>query len=407
MTKISKAEAEYPSFPMARSCPYGPPKEYEEIREQAPISKVRLAMNGREAWLVTRYDDVREILSDSRVSADITNDGYPLMLPVPMEILKSVPRALFHLDHPEHTVQRRLIMPEFTVRRIDAMRERTLEIIDEYIDAILAKGGTVDLIEELAMPIPAQAICELLGIPVEDRHFFHEYVAGILGKDSDPEQIAVREAEMAAYIERMLVERSENPGDDLVSNLIVRNEEDGFGLELAEIGILVRAIVAGGHETTANMIGLGILALIEHPDQRELLMKDRSLASRAVDELMRIFSISDFGTSRVAMEDIQLGDTLIRKGEGIIASLAAANHDPDLFPDPYRFDITRESVRNVGFGHGVHQCSGQTMVRMQLELIFPRLFERIPGLRLAVPAEELPLKNDSLIHGLYKLPVTW
>ncbi|WP_141576722.1 cytochrome P450 [Actinomadura sp. WMMA1423] len=404
---VESASTGHPAFPMARKCPFSPPEEYARLRETEPISKVTLTQNGRTVWLLTKYEHVRAVLADPRMSADITADGYPLMIPVPIEILRSVPRALFHLDPPQHTVQRRLLMPEFTVRRVEAMRARTQEITDERISAILEHGGPVDLVAELALPIPSQAICELLGIPFEDRHFFHEYTAGIIGKNTDQDAILAREMEMAAYIDRLLDAREKEPGDDLISHLLMRNREPAFGVERGDIGILVRALIAGGHETTANMISLGVLALLANPDQLALVREDRALAARAVDEALRLFSISDFGTSRVATEDIELDGIVIRKGEGVIASMAAADHDPSVFADPGRFDIRREAAKHVAFGHGIHQCSGQSLVRMELEIVFTTLFDRIPGLRLAVPLEEVPMKTESLIHGLRELMVTW
>jgi cytochrome P450 len=211
---------------------------------------------------------------------------------------------------------------------------------------------------------------------------------------------------VVTHLAGLLAQKESEPGDDLISRLITRNKEEGL-VETHDILNLVRTLIAGAHETTANMIALGTIALIERPELVAELAADPSLWSRTVDELLRYFSISDAGTSRLALEDIEVGGVVIRAGEGVIASMLAANHDPEAFADPDKIDIHRPSNNHVSFGAGVHQCVGHALVRMQLEIVYRTLFTRIPGLRLTVPSDELPVKWDSIIHGVYELPVTW
>jgi cytochrome P450 len=406
MTNGLGVKEDVPGFPMTRTCPFAPPPEYAELRTSEPISEVELTLNGRRAWLLTKYEDIVKILVDPRASSDATLDGYPLFMPVPVELLRAMPRILFHLDPPEHTVQRKLLTPEFTGRRVEAMRESTQEIVDLLIDRMIEHGKPVDLVEALALPLPSYAMCDLLGLPREDRDFMHSWISRLLGKNMELEQYGALQMEMAMYLDKIITEKEENPGDDMISRMLIKNKE-GSNLERSAVAALIQTVIAGGHETTANMISLGALALLQNPDELAQLKADPSLALGAVEEMMRIFSISDFGTSRVALEDIEIGDMTIRAGEGIIASMGAANHDPAVFTEPGAFDIDRTPNKQIGFGHGLHYCSGASVVRMQLAVLFNTLFARLPELRLAVPFEELEFKEATFIHGVVSMPVTW
>ncbi|NUR69260.1 MAG: cytochrome P450 [Hamadaea sp.] len=407
MTDGLGVKEDVPGFPMTRTCPFAPPPEYAELRETEPISEVRLTLNGRRAWLLTKYEDVVKVLADPRASSDVTHDGYPLFMPVPVELLKAMPRILFHMDPPEHTATRKLLTPEFTARRVDAMRPSTQEIVDLLIDDMVKQGSTADLVHKLALPLPSYAMCDLLGLPREDREFMHSWISRLVSKEMTPEGHGMLQMEMAMHMDEILDAKEKEPGDDLISRVLARNIENGTNLGRPEIITLIMALVAGGHETTANMISLGTLALLRNPDELAQLKANPSVCRDAVEEMMRLFSVSDFGTSRVALEDIEIGGMTIRAGEGIIASMGAANHDPAVFTDPGTFDIDRSPNRQIGFGYGMHVCSGASLVRMQLEIVFNTLFARLPDLRLAVPFEELEYKEASFIHGVIEMPVTW
>ncbi|CAL9404760.1 Vitamin D3 dihydroxylase [Streptomyces sp. enrichment culture] len=402
---IQETAAEYPAFPMQRADPLGPPELYAELREREPISRIRMSVTGQEAWLVTRYDHYRELIRDPRVSADMYADNYPRQIPVPLELLRSVPRTIFHLDAPDHTVHRRLLTPEFTYRRIEGMRERTQQIADEYVDRLLEKGGPVDLMAELSLPMPSQAMCELLGIPPADRHIYHEWITLLIGTDTTPEQHAQAEITVVGHLEKLIAQKTEHPEDDLLSRLIARNNEEKLVSD-RDVLNLARSLIAGSHETSANMITLSVLALLRNPEQLALLKADPSLDASAADEMLRYFSVSDAGTSRVVLEDIELGDVVLRKGEGVVASILAANHDPEVFTDPGRIDITRSPNNHVAFGTGIHQCIGHLVVKMQLGIVLGTLFRRIPDLRLAIDLDDVKFKNAA-IRGVEALPVTW
>ncbi|GHH00747.1 cytochrome P450 [Streptomyces rubradiris] len=401
-------QAAPPDFPMRRACPFSPPAAYAELRETAPVSRARLKVNGKPAWLVTRHDLYKKLLGDERVSANLKLPGYPLQVPVPDEILQSVPLTFLSMDPPDHTVQRRMLAPEFSVRRMRELRGRVRQIVDQQIDHMLRKGadGPVDLVTALALPVPSLVICELLGVPYEDHGRFEEWAWAIMNHDISEEDRGRAHYELDQYVDGLVTAKESEPGDDMISRLIEFNRRTP-AVEHSDIVSMSKLMLVTGHETTANMIALGVLALLEHPDQLAAVRAEPELMPRAVEELLRFFSISDAGTARVALEDIELGGVTIRAGEGILPLNNAANHDPRVFPDPDRLDVRREARSQLAFGYGVHQCIGQNLARMELEVVYSALFDRIPTLRLATPVEELRFKDDAIVYGLYELPVTW
>ncbi|MFB7085157.1 cytochrome P450 [Streptomyces sp. NPDC056296] len=397
-----------PEFPMRRACPYSPPADYAELRKAEPVSQARLRVNGKRTWLITRHDLYKKLLGDSRVSANLKLPGYPLQVPVPEETLQSVPLTFLSMDPPDHTVQRRMLAPEFSVRRMRELRARVQEIVDQQIDVMLAKGGStpVDLVTALALPVPSLVICELLGVPYEDHPRFEKWAWAIMNHDVSDEERGLAHYELDSYVDGLVTEKESDPGDDMISRLIAFNRETP-AVEHSDIVSMSKLMLVTGHETTANMIALGVMALLEHPEQLDAVRAEPELMQGAVEELLRLFSISDAGTARVAMEDIELADVTIRAGDGILPLNNAANHDERVFPDADRFDIRREARSHVAFGYGVHQCIGQNLARMELDVVYSTLLRRIPTLRLAAPADELRFKDDAIVYGLYELPVTW
>ncbi|MEU3416300.1 MULTISPECIES: cytochrome P450 [unclassified Streptomyces] len=401
-------QAAPPDFPMRRACPFSPPAAYAELRETAPVSRARLKVNGKPAWLVTRHDLYKKLLGDERVSANLKLPGYPLQVPVPDEILQSVPLTFLSMDPPDHTVQRRMLAPEFSVRRMRELRGRVQQIVDRQIDHMLEKGadGPVDLVTSLALPVPSLVICELLGVPYEDHGRFEEWAWAIMNHDISEEDRGRAHYELDRYVDGLVTAKESEPGDDMISRLIEFNRQTP-AVEHSDIVSMSKLMLVTGHETTANMIALGVLALLEHPEQLAAVRAEPELMPRAVEELLRFFSISDAGTARVALEDIELGGVTIRAGEGILPLNNAANHDARVFPDPDRLDVRREARSQLAFGYGVHQCIGQNLARMELDVVYSTLLTRIPTLRLAAPVEELRFKDDAIVYGLYELPVTW
>ncbi|GAA4874139.1 cytochrome P450 [Saccharopolyspora cebuensis] len=396
-------QPEAPEYPMSRAsgCPFDPPPGLKAAQQEAPLTRVRL-WDGRTTWLVTRYAEQRALLADPRISSDVTRPGYPSPAPVSGSRL-----SFILMDDPEHGRQRRMVAPPFTVKRVAAMRPAVQRIVDERIERLLAGPKPVDLVEEFALPVPSLVICELLGVPYADHDFFQDNSKTIIRRDAAPEERAAAMGALVGYLHDLLGAKRAEPREDLLSGLVER--VDGGELtqqDAAEMGVL---LLIAGHETTANMIALGTLALLENPDQLALLRdaEDESVIASAVEELLRYLNITHNGRRRVALEDIEIAGEVIRAGEGVIVPNDIGNRDPEVFADPDRLDITRDARRHVAFGFGVHQCLGQPLARLELQVVYGTLYRRLPGLRLATDRDRIPFKHDGSVYGVHELPVTW
>ncbi|KOG31460.1 cytochrome P450 [Streptomyces resistomycificus] len=402
---VPEVPDEAPEFPMSRAarCPFDPPPALKELQEQAPLTRVRL-WDGSEPWLVTRYADQRALLGDPRVSADTDRPGYPT---------KASPDAgegklsFIMMDDPEHARLRRMVTAPFAIKRVEALRPAVQQIVDGLIDDMLAGPRPVDLVEAFALPIPSLVICELLGVPYDDHAFFQDNTKTMVHRDATPEQRGQASREVAGYLAGLIGKRLAEPKDDLLSAIagrVTAGELDhGQATEMALL------LLIAGHETTANMIALGTLALLQNPGQLALLREsdDPRLVASAVEELLRYLHITHLGRRRAVTEDIEIGGQVIKAGEGVIMVNEVANRDPDVFPDPDRLDITRDARRHIAFGFGVHQCLGQPLARMELQVVYGTLYRRIPTLELACALEDVRFKNDAFIYGVHELPVTW
>ncbi len=402
-TVVGTAEEQLPAFPMARQCPMHPPAEYATLRADRPVAKVTLP-TGQTAWLVTRHEEVEQLLTDSRLSSDRTASGFPLMLPVPPGALKQLNLSLISMDPPEHPAHRRMLISEFTMKRMQVLRPRIQEIVDERVDALLAADRPADLVAELSMPVPSLVISELLGIPYPDREFFQPLAMRIVGRGNSPQVRAEAGKELATYLHELVIAKEKEPTDDLLGRLIVKNREDAL-MSHEDMTNLARLMLIAGHVTTADMLSLGTMVLLENPDQLALIREDPALIGDAVEEALRYFGVADM--SRAVLEDIEIGGVVMRKGEGVICAAVAANWDGEVYANPERFDIRRGAKHHVGFGHGAHQCIGQNLARLEMEIVFKTLFSRVPTLRLAAPVEEMPFKSDATLYGVYSVPVTW
>ncbi|WP_064456453.1 cytochrome P450 [Streptomyces hygroscopicus] len=402
---VDERAAGAPEFPMARAagCPFDPPPALRDRQQEGPLSRVRL-WDGSTPWLVTRYADQRALLADPRVSADITRPGYPLQSPLP----PGGPGISFILkDDPEHARLRRMVTAPFAIKRVEAMRPGVQKIVDDLIDDLLAGPKPVDLVDAFALPVPSLVICQLLGVPYADHDFFQTNSKVIINLDVTPEQRSAAHGNLIGYLDGLMAEKIARPVDDLLSGLATRVTAGELSREeAARMGVL---LLIAGHETTANMIALGTLALFEHPDQLALLRDtdDPVLVSSAVEELLRYLHITHNGRRRVATEDIEIAGEVIRAGEGLILANDIANRDPEVFAEPDRLDIRRDARRHVAFGFGVHQCLGQPLARMELQVVYGTLYRRIPTLRPATELERIPFKHDGSVYGVYELPVTW
>ena len=407
MTDISTA-TDIPEFPMSRApgCPFDPPPKVLELNNSGQLSRVRI-WDGSTPWLIHGYEAIRTLFTDSRTSVDDRLPGYPHWNEGMVATVHTRPRSVFTSDAEEHTRFRRMLSKPFTFRRVEALRPAVQKIVNDRIDALLAGPQPGDIVSELALPVPSLVISEMLGVPYEDADFFQQQAQRGTGRYATHEDTAQGAASLAKYLAKLIRVKMQSPSEDLVSDLAERvNAEE---IDVREATQLALGVLIAGHETTANMISLSVAALLEHPDQLALLRdaEDPKVIAAAVEELMRYLSIIQTGQRRIAVEDIEVGGETIRAGEGIILDVAPANWDARQFPDPERLDLRRDDGAHVGFGYGRHQCVGQQLARMELQIVLPTLFRRIPTLRLAVPMDEVPLKHDTLAYGAYELPVTW
>ncbi|MCM3924596.1 cytochrome P450 [Frankia sp. AiPs1] len=404
MTSNQTAVADPPAFPMDRGCPYHPPSGYEQLKQDGPITRVRL-FDGRVVWAVTSYEEARRLLVDPRLSSDRSRPDFPVMVPR-MTAAKLV--ALVGMDPPQHDIQRRMLIGSFTVRRANALRPDIERIVAARVDALLAHGPgeVVDLVTSFALPVPSTVICELLGVPYTDHEFFEEQTRRMLIATSSAEQAAGASAALVGYFDELITRKRDTPGQGLLDELIAERLVPGE-LGHDELASIAMFLLVAGHETTANMLALSVLALLEHPDQLDLLRQDPAgRAAVATEELLRFLSVAD-EIQRIAAADIEVGDVVIRAGDGVYLPTAAANRTGSAFPDPDSLDITRTARGHLAFGYGIHQCIGQNLARVELEIGLRELFGRIPTLRLAEPVEALGAKPGGSVQGVYRLPVVW
>jgi pentalenic acid synthase len=397
------ADAETVSFPQNRTCPYNPPTGYRsERRGPQPVSPARL-FDGRTVWLVTGHAEARSLLTDRRLSSDRENPHFPFFAErVASSSLRRV--ELIGVDDPEHNVQRRMLIPSFTVRRTASLRPQIRETVDRLLDAMVKQGPPADLVDSFALPVPSMVICALLGVPYEDHEFFEAQSRKLLRGPASADVEAARDA-LDEYFRVLIEQKQAAPGEGLLDELIVKQLETG-AVDHQELVRLAQILLIAGHETTANMISLGTFTLLQHPDQLARMRESEGLMPSAVEELLRFLSIAD-GISRVAVEDIEVGGVTIRAGDGVILTTAVINRDESVYPSPDELDLGRNARNHVAFGFGIHQCLGQNLARAELEIALPALFDRLPELRLAVPAEEVPFKPGDTIQGLLEMPVTW
>jgi cytochrome P450 len=402
---VDQGTAGIPAYPMARAtgCPFDPPPDLRAEQQAGPITKVRV-WDGSTPWLVTRFAEQRALLTDPRVSSDVGRPGYPSPVPV---LPGGVGVSFILMDDPEHARLRRMVTGHFTVKRVAALRPAVQRIVDDLIDDLLAGPNPVDLVEAFALPVPSLVICELLGVPYADHGFFQDNSKVLIRRSAEPEQRAEGHRALSGYLDDLMGEKLANPGADLLSGLARRvNAGELSRQEAAQMGVL---LLIAGHETTANMIALGTLALLEHPDQLAVLRDedDPRVVAGAVEELLRYLNITHNGRRRVALEDIEIAGRTIRAGDGMIMANDIGNRDPDVFPDPDRLDIHRDARNHVAFGFGVHQCLGQPLARMELQVVYSTLYRRVPTLRRSVDLDRIPFKHDGSVYGVYELPVTW
>jgi len=386
-------------LPLERGgCPYDPPPAQRGMEPIAPLTYP----DGAVGWFVTGYHEARAILADKRVSSRSELLHVPIDLG-PMPPRKPADPGVFTgMDDPDHHRYRKLLTGAFTVHRMRLLEDRVAEIVDEHLAAMAAGDGAVDLVEAFARPVPSLVICELLGAPWERRDEFQRHSAVMFSSDAAVDDRLAAGQGVVAFIADLVKQKRAEPGDDLLSDLVASGELTDE--ELANIGMM---LLVAGFETTRNMIALGTLVLLDNPDQLAKFQADPDLTANAVEELMRYLSVIHIGPIRTALEDIEIGGVTIKAGDPIAVSIPLANRDTAKFPDPDIFDLTRKATGQLGFGHGVHQCLGQQLARVEMRIALFRLFARFPGLRLAVPRSEIHSPDNASILGPTSLPVTW
>ena len=401
-TSELRSDVDLPVLPAPRAaqCPLRPPAEFTKWREGPGLQRVMY--QDQLAWAVSRYEDIRAALVDPRLSAKTIPDS---ILPAGSDEARPVMFA--RTDDPEHHRLRRMLVSDFTFRRTEAMRPQIQGLVDQFLGEMISNGPPADMVRDFALPVPSLVIALLLGVPSEDLGLFQRNTTVGLDTRSTEEQRAQGFASMYAYIQELVARREHDPGDDLISRLVTGYVATGqLSRETAAMTSVV--MLVAGHETTVNMLSLGTVALLERPDVFERLGQtdDPAVIANIVEELMRYLSIVHAQVDRVATEDLTLGGQLIRAGDILVMNLPAANWDTKFVDNPEILDIDRNTRGHLGFGHGVHQCIGQNLARVEMQIGFSTLARRLPGLKLAVSPDELKFK-DSNIYGLKELPVRW
>ncbi|MEU4251118.1 cytochrome P450 [Amycolatopsis sp. NPDC026612] len=392
-------------LPMDRDAgPFDPPRELTRLREARPVSPL-VFPDGHEGWLVTGYDEVRQLMADTRFSSrldlDVIHVPYETGMPAATEPSPPLPGMFVAMDPPDHGRLRRKLTGAFTVKRMKQLEEHIADIVERQLDHLARLAPPVDLVKEFALPVPSLVICELLGVPYADREQFQADSAQFMVREQPLEQKMGAYIALNTYLSELVTTKRAEPGDDILSDL-ARHDD----LTIEELTGAAFLLLLAGHETTANMLSLGAFALLEHPGQCAELRADPDLLPGAVEELLRYLSVADI-FFRYATEDLELGGETITKGSTVVVSLLAANHDPRRFENPDALDIHRTARGLLSFGHGVHQCLGQQLARIEMRAGFDGLLRRFPTLALAVPAGDVKLRTDMNIYGVHELPVTW
>lgn len=387
-------------LPIARQTIFDPPPS---LLSRPAIGALRFA-DGHIGWLVTDLDLGRQLLNDQRFSANNDLRRQPLRRPFLDEgpIRRLVKGAFIAMDPPEHTRYRRILGGLFSARRMKELEPRITAIVDQCLHGMVAVGPPCDLVSSFALPVPSLVICELLGVPYAERERFELYSAMLFRLDATVEQSRGAVESLVEFLLELVASKKDQPDNAIVSGLIAAGD-----LTDQEVAGVAFQLLVAGHETTANMIALGVLALLANPDQMRDVRENPALTQDAVEELLRYLTIIQFGSVRAALEDVELGGQLIKAGDSVCVSLPAANRDPGKFDDPNEFNVRRSAVGHIAFGFGPHHCIGHQLARVEMRICYEKILRHLPDLRLAVPIGEVPLRKDMTIYGVHKLPVTW
>ncbi|HEY9524293.1 MAG TPA: cytochrome P450 [Thermopolyspora sp.] len=390
--------SDLPRLPFERHSPLDIAPMYTELQAKAPISRVRTPA-GDVAWLVSGYEEAKKLFADPRLGRSHPEpDRAPR---ISGSVLTGGPLGDHDTEHDYHTRMRRLLVPAFSARRMKALSGHVAELVDGLLTRMATLTPPVDLHEKLSFPLPAMVLCELLGVPFDDRAHFRALADGMADM-SDPARSRKAQAEMLEYTGGLLAAKRAHPTEDVFSDLAAGD----FTVE--EAALLAAGLLFAGHETTVNRIDYGVLFLLTDPAQRDALVADPTRAPALVEEILRMAAPGQLGLSRYAHDDIEIGGVTIRRGEAVVIYSSAANRDARTFHDPNRFDMDRESPEpHIAFGYAAHYCIGAGLARVELQAVFGTLFQRFPTLTLATPLDRLTERTDRISGGLTELPVTW
>ncbi|MDT5185837.1 MAG: hypothetical protein QOI29_3995 [Mycobacterium sp.] len=396
---------ELPPLHMRRDA-FNPTRELREIRETTGVRTVVNAF-GTTVYLVTRHEDIKEVLSDHERFSNGRPPGFvvPGAPTVSDEELASARAGnLLGLDPPEHQRLRRMLTPEFTIRRMKRLEPRIVEIVDQQLDAMESAGPPADLVGSFALTIPSLVICELLGVPYDDRDDFQRRSARQLDLSIPIPKRLDLQRQGRAYMQSLVKRSRQHPGDDILGMLV---REHGAELTDDELIGVAGLLLLAGHETTSNMLGLGTLALLRHPDQLAAVRDDPDAVGPAVEELLRWLSIVHSAIPRITTTDVEIAGVPIPAGELVFVSLPSGNRDPGFTDSPEVLDIRRGAPGHLAFGHGVHHCLGAPLARMEMRVAFPALLQRFPTLALAEDFDDVQFRSFHFIYGLKSLEVAW
>jgi cytochrome P450 PksS len=382
---------------------------YAQLRAEAPVFPVMLPTKQR-AWLITRYDDVLNVLKDERFAKDRRNAMTLEQLkksPWVPSVFKPLERNMLDLDSPDHTRLRALVHKAFTPRLIEQMRDQIQDLANDLLDTVEPKGS-MDLIANFALPLPLTMIGRILGVPAEDNHKFHRWCKTLISAGTNRNLFVLIPNIMAfmRYLKKLIKERRANPKEDLITAL-VQAKDGSDQLSEDEILAMIILLLIAGHETTVNLIGSGSLALLEHPDQLAQLRSEPALIKTAIEELVRFVCPVEMATERYAREDSTIAETIIPRGELVMAVIGSANRDANYFDNPDALDITRKNNKHLSFGLGAHYCLGAPLARLEGQIAISTLIQRMPNLQLSIPPDQLRWRGTFVLRGLEALPVSF
>lgn len=388
--------------PWARTHQFDPPSIFDSLREERPLARM-VYPDGHVGWIVTSHELVRKVLGDPRFSHSAEIGHFPVTHQG--ELVPNAPKMpgmFIHMDPPDHTGYRRLLMGEFTARRASQLTSHVEAVAAEQIDVLRECGAPADLVANFAKPLVLRVLSELVGLPYDERDRYADAPALLHDPDAKPAEVAAAFQQAGAFFVEVIERKRKQPGDDLLSRLVADGQ-----LTTEELCNIVTLLLFAGYETTESALAVGVYALLHHEDQLAVLREDPSKIDAAVEELLRYLTVNQYHTYRTALEDIELNGELVNKGDTVTVSLPAANRDPAKFECPEKLNIGRDTAGHVAFGYGIHQCLGQNLARVELRAGLSALLRAFPGLRLAVAFDEVPLRLKGSVFAVKSLPVSW